>query len=114
VSDIETLIAEIRSLKNQIDPLVAAKTKAIAKLETLRSKEFIRVNNITLDDVQHSDPDGTGGIWHGTFMTFGKWMADTKSTKRFCEWNGRIYHTSDALIGRMSHTSGRYEDIPNS
>lgn len=77
-------------------------------LTTLKSKEFIELNQITKDGVIHSD--GKDVPHFHTVYKFGKWLSDN-SDKHWTEWNGRIYLTADLIKGKMPDTPGLYEDL---
>jgi len=111
MSEIERVEAEISALEYKIGPLLAEKGKAISKLRELKSREFIRVNSITMDDVERSN---TPSVWHGTYCEFGRWMKVQGVKKRFCEWNGCLYPTIDAMNGRMDYkTTALFEHVPS-
>jgi hypothetical protein len=93
-----------------VDPLVQKLNRLDREINQLKSKLFIAENQITRDGVQLSQGDGMP--WYGTVYEFGKWMRDTGCNKRWCEWNGRLYNTSDIIRGKMYETPALLEDVP--
>lgn len=96
---LEELEQEIANTQNQIAPLKQKLDKLIRERNTVKSKLFIKINNITLENVEMSS--GEGKPWFSTIMDFAKWMRKNGITKRFCEWNGTIYFTAEILNGKM-------------
>jgi len=68
------------------------------------SKAFIATNRITRDQVEFRDGDGKP--WFGHIHAFIEYMKANGCTKRWADWNGTIYYTSDLFAGRMP------EDMP--
>lgn len=98
------IAAELEPLQRRVRELQSIE-------DDLRSRNFIEVNKVTRDQLQLSKGDGVP--WFGYFKAFGDWLAATNSTKRFCEWNGRIYFTSEVIAGRMEYDApGRADDVP--
>lgn len=94
---IQEIQSELRSIDAQIDPLVRRKNQLLNNLRTLRSLAWIEANGVRLKDVQLSSGDGIP--WHGTIDAFREWLASRIKKKRFCEWNGRLFVTSDVVAG---------------
>jgi len=94
--DIDTAItaleANIRPLQHRVDQLRDER-------KALLSWQFIEANNITRADVEMSSGDDRP--YFGVIETFAKWMKNRGTHKRFAEWNGTIYFTTDLLNGRM-------------
>jgi len=104
--------------QRQIEEIEAAIRPLAAKLEILRrhkrdadSREFIAVNRIDRQDVEMSSGDGKP--FFGDSYAFGNWLRSHGCKKRWAEWNGRIYHASDLMIGRMGESPGCVEHLPN-
>ena len=83
------------------DELTAAQNR-FHKVESRRRKvlaaEWVVANTFTLDEIEMSDGDNKP--WFGHIKTFGEWLSEN-SNKRFAEWNGRIYFTSELAAGRL-------------
>ncbi len=102
--------------EQKIDELRAKITPLMAELEQLqrqnaveKSREFIRVNNITRDDVEHNE--GEGKPFFQVCWAFGDWLK-ANSKKRFAVWNDRIYFTSDLIAHRMPDTLANIHELP--
>lgn len=80
------------------------------RVERLRSQKFIADNGIRKADVQLSN--GEGMPYFLTVTGFAKWISHHPPMKRWAEWNGAIYHTTDLLSGRRLDMPGRIEDVP--
>jgi len=103
IGDIEH---DIDNNRKNLQPLLRQQDELRRELQKAKSQEFIRVNNITIDDVELSD----GPEWYGHVTEF----IDKKlkiSAKRFAEWNGRIYFRTDLVGGRMPDMPARIEDL---
>lgn len=108
---IESIEAEIAGLEVQIGPLANRLQKLGAELRDCKSKQFISVNGITRDEVEMSSGDGKP--YFGSVWGFTDWMRRKPNKKRWAEWNGRIYHTSDLLNGVMpDDMPGLVDDLP--
>jgi len=103
-------------LKNEIEirrAIVAPRLREIEDLERqyaeALSREFIAAHGITKDMVQPSDTCG----WEvSTLWQFGTWMEENGCTKPWCEWNGRLYPSSEVKAGSMRHNApGLYEHV---
>lgn len=99
---------EIKTFEDQIAPLWGKLVLLRKERATLRSKLFIEVNKITKADVEMSSGDGKP--YFGVVYEFAKWLS-ANSTKRWAEWNGRIYHVSDLVNGRMPDMDGRVDEL---
>lgn len=83
---------------------------ARCRLTDLRSQRFIAANHIRKADVHVSD--GHDVPYFLMASEFAKWIAGQPSRKRWVEWSGTIYHTTDFLMGRLTGTDGRMADVP--
>lgn len=99
---------EIELLRSQILPLNDRLERLEREQDSLESEAFIAANKIRKADVEMSSGDGKP--WFGTVMKFKDWLRG-KSSKRWAEWNGRIYHTSDLIAGRMPHMPGYVDQL---
>ena len=106
IIDIEQAIKETEA---QIAPLTARLERLRREKAERDSRSFIAVNKITRDDVEMSSGDGKPWFW--IVGKFADWLS-ANSKKRWAEWNGRIYHTSDLLAGRMPDMPGKVEHLP--
>lgn len=107
---------------DQIDAEIADVTSAIKplsnRLEALKrerihllSRNWIAANGVSIENVELSSGDGKP--YFGIAYKFIEWLK-ANSTKRFCEWNGRIYYTSEMITGRMDYDSSPalLDDVP--
>ncbi len=110
MTDIEKASAELASVQQQIEPLVRRASELQRQIATLRAKAWITSNNVTRDDVQLSDVPGS---YFGHIKQFADWLNSTGCRKRFCEWNTRIYFTSDIRLGVMrDDMPATMDDLP--
>lgn len=91
-----------------------AATARVRELEEMlagvESRTWIAENKVTKGDIQHSD--GNGLPWFETISEFASWLRGKKSLKKWVEWNGHIYLTSEILAGKFPrHAPGRVEDV---
>ena len=105
----DDLKIEIDVVKKAIAPLSQKLMTLQRQLNEALSREFIKVNGITLKGVQFSSGDGVP--WYGTIDKFGKWLKDTNCQKRWCEWNGEILSVAELIQGRFIHTNGMVEHL---
>lgn len=108
---IPSIEAKIAHVEGQLKPLIQQKSELSSMLAKLCSEEFIRVNRITLEDVQRRDSEFCGGVRHGHISNFGEWLKQTNCPKPWCEWNTMLYRTSDIIAGRMPESVARLEDV---
>jgi hypothetical protein len=106
--NIEELELEIEFSEAIMLPLKNKLSKLREDLRSEKSKEFIRVNGITIDDVE--DPDGPARPYFGHVSIFGKWLK-SNSSKPWASWNGMILRTSDLVAGKFIETPARVEDL---
>jgi hypothetical protein len=99
---------EIEEAKQTIRPLAKKLERLNRQLADMESRAFIEANKITRADVEMSAGDGKP--WFGTVTEFGLWMR-THGSKRWAEWNGRIYHAADLMAGRMPDMPGCANDL---
>lgn len=103
------LKAKIDKLQESVKPILAELEKLNNEYRDAVSCEFVEKNNITLDMVQRSDDHE---VFHGSVWNFAEWMRNTKCTKPYAEWNGRLYETLKLLAGRMDHDApGLFEHV---
>lgn len=104
IGDIEH---DIENTRIQIQPLMNQQGRLNKELREAKSEEFIRANDVTIDDIEMSDSNGAyfGTIWEFTDEVL------RKSTKRFAEWNGQIHFVSDLTNGRMPKTTACVSDL---
>jgi hypothetical protein len=102
-SKIDDLATEIRELNRQLHILQEARSDLI-------SRETIKSESIVLADIQESSGDELP--WFGDLWTFANWMRQTNCQKRFAEWNGLLYKTSDLFAGSMKNTGARIDHVP--
>ena len=110
---IEQMQAELAGIIEQLKPLMQRQGELRRQIAQRKSREFARANQITLEDVQLSS--GEGVPYFGTCLSFGTWLAHNRCEKRFCEWNGILQFTAEAIQGRWNfELPGRLEDVPES
>ena len=101
--------AEIAAITREIEPKLKQLEFLRDEERTLKSREWIAANNVTLDDIE--TPDGDDKPWFGDVWTFVGWLKD-HSQKRFASWNETIYFQSDLKAGEMPQDmSGRMWEI---
>lgn len=89
-----------------LEPLLRDKTRLTIELKSAKAEEFIRVNNITIDDILLSDDE-----WYGNVWKFSESSVMRSSTKRFAEWNTIIYFRSDLISGKMPDMPATINDL---
>lgn len=103
---------EIENLEKEIKPLNSKLNSLHHQKRNLMSKEFIRVNNITKDDVEFYTGDEDKPYFF-CITNFIEWLK-RNSNKRFAEWNGGIYFQSDLKAGRMPEATPAFvEHLPD-
>ena len=105
---IEEMEAESVVVMSKMKPLQERLRQLSEALSEGKSKRFIEVNNITLDDVQASE--GKGVPYFGELDCFIDWLRKN-SNKRFAEWNGGLYYQSDLKDNKFIVTDGYYDDV---
>mgnify|MGYP001612032416 CR=1 FL=1 len=110
MSAIEAIDIELVQISKQLKPLLDRQAALRTKRRELASMAFIEANAITKDDVELSSGDGKP---YFTFVhQFVEWLRSKNKCKRFAEWNGTIYFTSDLLSRRMpGDRPARIEDL---
>lgn len=100
--NIDEIKKELKDTKRQIGSLEDRARKLRNVLRKIESIEYIKANSITKDDVQLSSGDDVP--YFDTAWTFAEWLKDN-STKRYCEWNNKIYFRHDLVNGRLTTES---------
>lgn len=108
--DISKIEADIELTSKEIRPLEEKLNRLKRELREAKSREFIRANGITMDQIQEFQGDGIP--WFGMFREFGRWMKETDCQKRFCNWCGCLHFTAKAKEGWTICTDGRIEHVP--
>ena len=112
LQDITAINLELIDLQAQFSVLHKRISDLQRTKREIESQEFIRVNRITRDQVEHRDHQG-GKNWFGTAWDFAQFLKNKGSTKPWVDWNGLIYHSSDFLRGYMPEdTRGYSEHLP--
>lgn len=103
---IEELTQQIASLDTQISAIQATMAPLVEQRDSLDyarrrllSREFIASHGITSRNVELSTVPDRKCFWH--LVEFIAWIKEHPPYKRFSEWNGRIYFTSDILNGDL-------------
>ena len=92
-SDLQNVQARYDGLKGQ--------------LASLESVEWIRVNGVTLANT--AKENHAAGKHINTYI---EELREARYPLPFAEWNGRIYHTGELIIGRFEeHAPGLYKDL---
>ncbi len=105
IGDIEH---DIDNNRKNLVPLLHDNRRLTEELRTAKAEEFIRVNSITIDDIELVDQPNNE--WFGTVDKFIDKVLK-RSTKRFAEWNGTIYFRTDLVGGRMPDMPACIEDL---
>lgn len=100
-AQLKELIEESRALQKKIDALSNKKAE-------LLSLAYIKEHNITPDDVEFLD--GEGMPYFSILFKWAQWLA-ANSTKRFCEWNNRVYLTGDVINQNLPDSVCRVNDL---
>jgi hypothetical protein len=101
---IEILTSEIQCREIELRKLRLDKGRYL-------SREFIRVNGIKASDVQLSSGNGVPHFGH--VQKFTEWLAKTRCTKPYAEWNTLIHLTSNLLGGRFQPTPATIDHLEN-
>jgi hypothetical protein len=103
---IEELTQQIASVDSQISAIQATLAPLVEKRDSLYharlrlvSREFIASHRITSRNVQLSSVPDRKSFWH--LVEFVEWIKEHPPYKRFAEWNGKIYFTSDIFNGAL-------------
>ena len=108
MTELEAKRKEFQELKATIEPLQQRREELGRKICKLESREFIKVNDITKDDVELSS--GGGKPYFGHVSEFSNWLTKN-STKRFAEWNYQIHFQSDLCAGYFKPTVAKADDL---
>ena len=109
--DIDNINDEIELIKNTIEPLRDKMTKLISIKKELESKNFIKENQITVEQVERCD--GINKPYFEHIKEFESWLLEN-SKKKWVEWNGMLYLRSEIIAGKINpNAKGRYEDLKN-
>lgn len=107
---LDQITNELAAVEEQIKPLLRRSAELKREKRKLESQAFIKANGVTLDDVELMS--GEGKPWFGMLSEMAAWMRKTKSTKRFCEWNGIILFSAEVLNGNFDlNAPGRTVDL---
>ncbi len=101
--EIKTAEVQLGRAQNRVDQLKSQRRKVLAAA-------WLIANNFTLDEVE--DSSGDEKPYFGHITPFGEWLRK-ESTKRFAEWNGRIYFRSELADGRMCPNAPSLDDLRN-
>ena len=106
IDDIER---ELDLLTKELRPLLDKQWRLNEALRKAKSLQYIKVNNISLSDVEMSSGDGKP--YFGHIKQYGEWLK-LNSDKPYCEWNEEIYLTSEIINGFLrSDGTGLVEDL---
>jgi hypothetical protein len=105
---LEHIEARLSELEAQLKPLLKEKTELEAEQRDAQSLAFIKANGITLADIQSSKGDGVP--YFGVVWAFGQWLKD-HSSRPWAEWTGRLYRSSDLILGRMPESIALAEHV---
>ena len=104
------LEAAIKKVDEELKPILAKRRDLTEQLAKEKSIAFIDVNHLKKRSVLSSN-DPSVRHW-GLFSFFKEQLQ--YSNKDWCEWNGKIYLTSEILKGHIDPDAcGRYEDLTN-
>lgn len=103
-AEIDALRASVKPLLDRIDVLQAWHREAL-------SREWIAANDVRFGDVAIAKVDGVP--YFPTLRSFGDWLRNTGSTKRWVEWNGYVHSAAEVIAGRTFRCMpGRIKDVP--
>ena len=101
------LLREIEIIDVKIKWLEHAKKDMQEIIYKEESIEFIEQNGINKSNTQFSSEEGLEMFWHvSNYATFLK-----DSSKKWCEWNERIFLTTDIVNGRHIPTKARLKEL---
>lgn len=104
---IDRLEAEIEA---KIAHLLTHKEGLLCDLREALSREWVAANGVTMKDVQLSSGDGVP--WFDHIQDYANWLAEN-STRRWAEWNGRLYYAAELMAGKMHpNAAGLIEHVP--
>lgn len=107
---LEQVEVELAGIRERLAPLQRRHGLLVRRRRELRSKAFIAAYSLTRRDVEMSTGEGKPFFPHATY--FAQWLR-LHSSKRFCEWNGVIYHAADMMSGRREvDAPGLVEHLP--
>jgi hypothetical protein len=110
MKDSKQIQADIEDLQASVAPALLEIKKLEQELSDALSREFIAMHNITFDMVQTSNIEN---VRIYDLPEFGKWMKESKCTKPWAEWNGRLYKSEEIKIGVLRPKApGRIEHVP--
>jgi len=107
---IDQLQKEVEEIRVRERLLLGQRRAIENEIRTILSKQFIIDNYITLNDIQVASGDDIP--YHGDCSEYGKWLKTNNITKKYCEWNGRLYLTCDMINGQPTQTPAQIEDVP--
>jgi hypothetical protein len=108
--DLEELETRLARLNSQIHELTSQRHELTRRVQAIRSQRFVAANQITARDVQQSS--GTDRPCFFNVVQFMEWLKLAGDHRRFGEWNGQLYFTSDLLAGKLIDTGGLWEHVP--
>ena len=100
MTTLDEINSEIAEITETLNPLHERRVVLHREKRLLMSRQFIAINKITRDDVEMSSGDGRPFFGHTT--AFIDWLKKRGTTKRFAEWNDKIYFMSDFLAGKLT------------
>ncbi len=101
---------EIRNLESQILELSTRRHRLLQEERDDASRDWIRVNNVTADQVMRSDEGRMP--WFGHVATFHEWVMGLpySEQKPYAEWNTMIFRFTNA---GFVETPGLCEHLKN-
>lgn len=106
---IQDIDRELAAIQEQLRPLWKRREQLTAERDQLLSRQWIEINGVTPANTQSSNPPG---VWFSHIEDYRRWLSEQSTPKQFCEWNGRIYFTSEILAGRIDQNApARIDDL---
>ena len=105
---IQELEQRRENLDAQIRALEESRVAVIRDLRKAKSQAWFAATGVTRDMIESSSHEDE---WFGHTSVFAAWLKKY-SNKTYAEWNGRVYHVSDLLAGRLPDMPGCIEDAP--
>lgn len=102
---INELNVQIDLIDHEIKTLNGKRDSLIEQRRQIKARKFIEDENVTLDQIHIVDG------WYGDIWAWADHLRRLTGRKRFAEWCGGIYFTSDLLNGKMPQTPVRIEDL---
>jgi len=100
VKTVDQLKQEIHAVETAMEPMRRRLDSLERDLRHAESRQWIAINKVTKSDVELANDKQKP--WFVTVYDFATWLTSVDCQKPFCEFNGRIYFTSEIKAHRMA------------